>query len=197
MIDKINWQKVGGLVPAIIQDSVTGQVLMLGYMNQAALDMTQSQQIVTFYSRSKQRLWQKGETSQNILKVSSILLDCDQDTLLIQVQPQGPCCHTGASNCFNYKKSFDVLQQLESTIQSRQKNPTGGYTNQLLDSGINRIAQKVGEEATEVIVAALNEEQKLPDEVSDLFYHLLVLLNAKGLALSDCIDVLAKRMLIE
>lgn len=191
-----DFDKTGGLLPAIIQDYTTGKILMLGYMNKEALAKTKKDKRVTFYSRSKQRLWTKGETSGNFLDVVRMALDCDRDTLLIQVKPHGPVCHTGADTCFNEKnKNTTDLGFLERVIQNRKQNPTAtSYTNTLLQKGINAAAQKVGEEAVELIIEAKDNNTPLfLNEAADLMYHYLVLLAAKDHTLSDVIDVLQQR----
>jgi len=181
----IDFNKADGLVPVIIQDSQTLEVLMLGYMNQEAYEKTVKDKIVTFYSRSKNRLWTKGETSHNYLRVEDIHLDCDDDTLLIKVKPDGPTCHTGARSCFktNYNQNF--ILELENIIADRYANPKeGSYVNKMRNKGINKMAQKVGEEAVETVIAALVEtETDLINESSDLVFHLLMLLKEKGLSL--------------
>lgn len=191
-----NFEKGNGLLPAIIQDFYSQKVLMLGYMNEESLEKTRNEGKVTFYSRSKQRLWTKGETSGNFLMVKEIELDCDKDTLLITVIPVGPACHTGTDTCFGDKenKSTD-LGFLERTIQGRITNPKpGSYTNELLNKGINKVAQKVGEEAVELVIEAKdNNEELFLNEASDLMYHYLVLLAAKGYELNDVITVLKER----
>ncbi len=184
-----------GLVPAIIQDAATGKVLMLGFMNQAALQKTRDEKRVTFFSRSKQRLWTKGETSGHFLLVVSISEDCDQDTLLIKVHPQGPVCHTGSDTCFAETNRPDLLSRLEMTIRDRFQNPTeGSYVSSLVKKGINKIAQKVGEEAVELVIESKDSNDELfLGEAADLLFHYLVLLRAKGFGLQDVIDVLEKR----
>jgi len=197
----LDFDKTDGLIPAIIQDNTTGQVLMLGYMNQEALDKTQQEKLVTFFSRSKNRLWTKGETSGNTLEVISIAEDCDADALLIKVKPNGPTCHTGSTSCFgeeataNRIKAFQFLAQLESVIHERKANPAeGSYTNFLFERGINKIAQKVGEEAVETVIDAVaGELGTMKGEAADLLYHLLVLLAATGLELKDVVAVLQER----
>jgi phosphoribosyl-ATP pyrophosphohydrolase/phosphoribosyl-AMP cyclohydrolase len=192
---------MGGLLPAVIQDEQTSQVLMLGYMNQEALNKTQKEGLVTFFSRSKNRLWTKGETSGNTLKVVSITEDCDNDSLLIKVKPAGPTCHTGDTSCFGEDASakrvaaLQFLAQLEEVIQQRKANPTtGSYTNFLFDKGINKIAQKVGEEAVETVIDAVaGKTESIKGEAADLLYHLMVLLSATGLELSDVVEVLQER----
>jgi phosphoribosyl-ATP pyrophosphohydrolase/phosphoribosyl-AMP cyclohydrolase len=187
-----------GLIPAVIQDSITGKVLMLGYMNKEALEKTQAEEKVTFFSRSKQRLWTKGETSDNFLFVKKILVDCDGDTLLIKAQPAGPTCHTGADTCFNENNSgkavfLNYLQK--DIIRQRKQNPSEkSYTSQLFKRGINKIAQKVGEEAVEVVIEAKdNNDDLFKNETADLLFHLLVLLEEKNVDLDDVIDVLSSR----
>ncbi len=175
------------LIPAVIQHSLTSQVLMLGYMNEESLAKTKEEGKVTFYSRSKQRLWTKGETSGNFLNVVSIQEDCDQDTYLIKVLPEGETCHTGAYTCFGEKEPQGFLYELQQIIQERKNNPTANsYTSELFQKGTKKIAQKVGEEATEVILEAMdNNKELLTEEASDLMYHLLVLLADLGLELQD------------
>ena len=194
-IQKINFDKTEGLVPCIVQDSKTNVVLMLGYMNREALDKTLSEKKLTFFSRSRQRLWTKGETSGNFLHLIEVKLDCDYDTLLFKVQPEGPTCHTGSDTCFNEVNNFSSLEFLEKIIQERKKNPkAGSYTNQLLDSGINKVAQKVGEQAVELIIEAKDDNKELfLNEAADLMYHYLVLLAAKGYQLEDVLSVLRER----
>jgi phosphoribosyl-ATP pyrophosphohydrolase/phosphoribosyl-AMP cyclohydrolase len=182
---EIDFNKSDGLVPVVIQDAQTLEVLMLGYMNQEAYDKTVQDNIVTFYSRSKNRLWTKGETSNNFLHVQSIHIDCDNDTLLIKVKPDGPTCHTGSRSCFKTEYNQNFILELENIIADRYANPQeGSYVNKLRNKGINKIAQKVGEEGVETVIAALNEtETDLINESSDLIFHLLVLLREKGLSL--------------
>ncbi|HEY0611318.1 MAG TPA: bifunctional phosphoribosyl-AMP cyclohydrolase/phosphoribosyl-ATP diphosphatase HisIE [Chitinophaga sp.] len=185
-----------GLVPAIIQDAATLRVLMLGYMNQEALDKTLQEKKVTFFSRSKQRLWTKGEESGNFLLLQDVKLDCDNDTLLIKANPVGPVCHTGADTCWNeLNVSNDFLAKLESVITDRKNNPSEkSYTASLFAKGINKIAQKVGEEAVEVVIEAKdNNEELFLNEAADLLFHYLVLLNAKGYRLSNVLNVLKER----
>src|ERR1051326_2996976 len=183
------------LVPAIVQDADTNVVLMLGYMNEEAFSRTQKENRVTFFSRSKNRLWTKGETSGNFLNVKSILLDCDNDTLLIKAKPAGPACHTGADTCFNEKNFGNFLSKLQQIIKDRKNNPSEkSYTASLFKEGINKIAQKVGEEATEVIIEAKdNSPEKFKNESADLLFHFLVLLEAKNISLDEVIEVLEKR----
>lgn len=192
---KINFTKLNGLVPCIVQDASTSKVLMLGFMNEDAYQKTVRDKRVTFFSRSKQRLWTKGETSGNFLELVDILIDCDQDTLLVKANPKGPACHTGADTCFNETNDEWNLSSLEAIIQDRKANPQkGSYTNKLLDSGINKVAQKVGEEAVELVIEAKDDNKDLfLGEASDLLYHYLVLLTAKGYTLNEVLDVLKKR----
>ncbi|MBC5991790.1 bifunctional phosphoribosyl-AMP cyclohydrolase/phosphoribosyl-ATP diphosphatase HisIE [Pontibacter cellulosilyticus] len=197
----LDFEKAGGLVPAVIQDNATGQVLMLGYMNQEALEKTQQEGLVTFFSRSKNRLWTKGETSGNTLQVVSIAEDCDNDSLLIKVQPKGPTCHTGNTSCFGEEetskriKAIQFIAQLEEVIQQRKATPAeGSYTNFLFEKGVNKIAQKVGEEAVETVIDAVaGKLDTMKGEAADLLYHLLVLLAATGLELKDVVAVLEER----
>jgi phosphoribosyl-ATP pyrophosphohydrolase/phosphoribosyl-AMP cyclohydrolase len=193
--DKIDFTKLNGLVPCVIQDAVTLRVLMLGFMNEEAYLKTLSEKKVTFFSRSKNRLWTKGETSGNFFELIDILIDCDNDTLLVKVKPLGPACHTGADTCFNEVNNEWNIASLERTIQERVANPKeGSYTNSLLDSGINKVAQKVGEEAVELVIEAKDDNKELfLGEAADLMYHYLVLLAAKGYALEDVNEVLKKR----
>ena len=192
---KIDFSKSEGLVPCIVQDAKTSQVLMLGFMNEDAYQKTIREKRVTFFSRSKKRLWTKGETSGNFLMVADILVDCDQDTILIKANPVGPVCHTGADTCFNEKNDQWNLNSLEATIQSRKANPVkGSYTNSLFDAGINKVAQKVGEEAVELVIEAKDDNKELfLNEAADLMYHYLVLLTQKGFSLDDVLEILKKR----
>ncbi len=184
-----------GLVPVIIQDHVSHTVLMLGFMNEEAYGQTRKEGKVVFYSRSKQRLWTKGETSGNFLLVKEILTDCDNDTLLIKAEPLGPVCHTGADTCFNEKNTGFSLGKLEQVIKNRKDNPGAtSYTSSLFAKGINKIAQKVGEEAVELVIESKdNDEDKFLNEGADLLFHYLVLLQAKGYRLNDIIAILAGR----
>lgn len=186
-----------GLAPAIIQDSVTHKVLMLGFMNREALDRTQAEGKVTFYSRSRRKLWTKGEESGNFLLVKGIGIDCDGDTLLIKVLPLGPVCHTGADTCWNERnRREDFLEQLEEVIESRRREaaPEKSYVAGLFSKGINKIAQKVGEEAVELVIEAKDHDDNLfLNEAADLLFHYLILLNAKGYNLQDVVDVLQSR----
>jgi len=194
---KIDFKKYSdGLVPAVIQDYKTRKVLMLGFMNEAALQRTMSGGKVTFYSRSKQRLWTKGEESGNFLLVKEILSDCDDDTLLIKAEPLGPVCHTGADTCWSERNhNEDFLFYLEDIIRLRKaSNDNKSYVKQLFDKGMNKIAQKVGEEAVELVIEAKDNNRELfLNEAADLLFHYLVLLNAKEYNLQDVIDVLKKR----
>ncbi len=188
-----------GLVPAIIQDEITGKVLMLGFMNEEALSKTKEIKKVTFYSRSKNRLWTKGEESGNFLLLKSITADCDNDTLLIKVNPVGPVCHTGADTCFNEKnEANDFLFKLEKIIADRKNNPSeASYTSSLFKKGINKIAQKVGEEAVEIVIEAKdNNDDLFKGEAADLMFHYMILLQAKGFSLQDVIGVLKERNVV-
>lgn len=188
---------MGGLVPAIVQDNVTRKVLMLGFMNKEAYDKTVETGKVTFWSRTRNCLWTKGETSGNFLNVKEILLDCDQDTLLIKARPDGPVCHTGADTCWNEQNSVDLnfLSYLQDFIDRRHKEmPEGSYTTSLFKSGVNRMAQKVGEEAVETVIEATNgTDDRLIYEASDLIYHLIVLLTSKGHRIEELAAELVKR----
>lgn len=189
-------KSANGLIPAIIQDTMTNVVLMLGYMNEAAFDKTQQEKRVTFFSRSKNRLWTKGEESGNYLQVGSILLDCDCDTILVKATPAGPTCHTGSDTCFNEKNvSTLFLNELEAIIRDRKNNSTGSsYTASLFAKGINKIAQKVGEEAIELVIEAKDTNDDLfKAEAADLLFHYLILLQAKNFTLKDVIDTLKSR----
>ena len=194
---KINFNKYqDGLAPAIVQDDSTGKTLMLGFMNQEALDKTRESGKVTFYSRSKKRLWTKGEESGNFLILKHILVDCDEDTLLIKARPLGPVCHTGADTCFNEQNvPVNFLQHLESVIEARKTgNDDKSYVKQLFSRGINKIAQKVGEEAVELVIESKDDNQDLfLGEAADLMFHYLVLLNAKGSNLQAVISILESR----
>lgn len=192
---KLDFNKGNGLIPVIIQDAATLKVLMLGYMNEEALNKTRNEGKVTFYSRTKQRLWTKGETSGNFLEVDQILPDCDADTLLIKVKPKGSVCHKGTDNCFADESPKGFLGALEVTIDQRADvDPEKSYTARLLAGGINKVAQKVGEEATEVIIEAKDNDKNLfLSESADLLYHFMVLLKAKGVKLSEIEQVLKSR----
>ncbi len=184
-----------GLMPVIIQDNNTQKVLMLGFMNEEALNKTKKDSKVTFYSRSKQRLWTKGESSGNFLLAKEILTDCDNDTLLIKAEPKGPVCHTGADTCFKENNSQFSLQKLEQVIADRKANPAdSSYTSSLFAKGINKIAQKVGEEAVELVIESKdNSKEKFLGEAADLLFHYLILLQAKEYSLKDVEKVLAER----
>jgi phosphoribosyl-ATP pyrophosphohydrolase/phosphoribosyl-AMP cyclohydrolase len=192
-----DFSKLDGLLPAIIQDARTERVLMLGFMNEEAFQKTHAEKRVTFFSRTKDRLWTKGETSGNFLEVQSMTLDCDSDTVLIKALPTGPICHTGEDTCFTEQNesSRNFLRYLEGIIAERKTNPgEGSYTASLFEKGMPAIAQKVGEEATETVVASLAEDdESLLGESADLLYHLLVLLRERGLSLADVEKVLAQR----
>ncbi len=199
MKEHLNFDKLGGLVPAVIQDARTHQVLMVGFMNREALDTTFRDRKVTFWSRTRQRLWQKGETSGNFLEVVSASVDCDHDSLLIKAIPHGPVCHTGKFTCFGEKETVDigqVLRSLEETIQKRQtKMPEGSYTSTLFKEGTQRIAQKVGEEGVEVALAAVvGDRKRLKEESADLVFHLLVLLRQLNMTMTDVAEELRRRM---
>ncbi|MDP5077579.1 MAG: bifunctional phosphoribosyl-AMP cyclohydrolase/phosphoribosyl-ATP diphosphatase HisIE [Nonlabens sp.] len=201
----LNWNKgENGLLPVIVQDASTKAVLMLGYMNEEAFEKTLDEKRVTFYSRSKQRLWTKGESSENYLDVVSIAIDCDQDTILIQANAHGPTCHTGSTTCFDNASSEAIsnseqitftINDLEKTIHQRIDDKVeGSYTYSLIQKGINKVAQKVGEEAVETVIDAINGTEKdFLYEAADLMYHYIVLLKAKGFALKDIEAELAKR----
>lgn len=189
-VESIDFKKMNGLVPAIIQDSKSQKVLMLGFMNEEAYKKTVETGKVTFFSRTRNTLWTKGETSGNFLNVVDIKLDCDKDTLLIQVNPVGPVCHTGADTCWNEKNEVNpllFLTYLQDFIEKRHEEmPEGSYTTSLFKDGINRMAQKVGEEALEAVIEATNgTNERLVYEGSDFLYHLIVLLTAKGLRIED------------
>ncbi len=193
----INFEKYSdGLVPAIVQDNNTGKVLMLGFMNEAAVNATNELQRVTFFSRSKNRLWTKGEESGNYLLLKEIKVDCDNDSLLIKALPVGPVCHTGDDTCWGEKNiPADFLTELETIIAKRKADPLGdSYTSSLFNKGINKIAQKVGEEAVEVVIEAKdNDATAFKNEAADLLFHYLILLQAKGLVLNDIVAVLKER----
>lgn len=194
----LDFKKQGGLIPAIIQDADTNKVLMLGYMNEESLKKTQEIGKVTFWSRSRQCLWTKGETSGNFLNVVSIKEDCDNDTLLIKVHPDGPVCHTGSDTCFDEVNEADnimFIKTLQKFIEKRhQEMPEGSYTTSLFKAGVNKMAQKVGEEAVETVIEATNgTNDRLIYEASDLMYHLIVLLTSKGLSIEDIAIDLKKR----
>lgn len=195
-IDELDFQKNGNsLIPAIIQDYTTLKVLMLGYMNREALEKTLDDKKVTFYSRSKQRLWTKGESSGNFLFAREILKDCDNDTILIKAEAVGPTCHTGSNSCFNSGDDEGFIRKLQRVIERRKiERPQGSYTVELFDKGVNKIAQKVGEEAVETVIEAIDgNDERLIYEASDLIYHLLVLLACKNMNISDLEKELYKR----
>jgi len=191
------WEKMGGLIPAIVQDAQTSAVLMLGYMNQAALQQTLETQWVTFYSRSKQRLWVKGEESGHQLRLVDIVSDCDQDALLVLANPTGPVCHTGDATCFAKARPTDwaFIQQLERVIAEREQSRTNGsYVASLFDAGTRKIAQKVGEEGVEVALAAVDEDKTaFCAEAADLLFHLLILLMARQVTITQVVEVLKAR----
>jgi len=184
-----------GLVPVIVQDELTNKVLMLGFMNDHAFEKTKAEGKVTFFSRSKQRLWTKGETSNNFLLVKEIITDCDNDTILIKAMPLGPVCHTGADTCFNENNPAFSLGKLEEIITERKNNPAGNsYTSSLFEKGINKIAQKVGEEAVELVIESKDDDkEKFLGEAADLLFHYMILLQAKNYKLNNVIEVLAER----
>ena len=194
----IDFGKCGGLVPAIIQDATTNKVLMLGYMNQEALDKTKATGLVTFFSRSRQTLWTKGETSGNYLKLVDMKIDCDNDTLLVKANPTGPVCHTGTDTCWgetNESSPLTFLAQLQDFIEKRHEGmPEGSYTTSLFRDGLNRMAQKVGEEALELVIEATNgSNERMVYEGADMLYHLIVLLTSKGLRIEDLASELRER----
>jgi phosphoribosyl-ATP pyrophosphohydrolase/phosphoribosyl-AMP cyclohydrolase len=193
----IDFKKMEGLIPAVVQDALSGKVLMLGYMNEAALAKTEESGRVTFFSRSKNRLWTKGETSGNFLEVVSMQEDCDGDAILVKAKPFGPVCHTGADTCFEESNSSQTafIDQLRSIIKERKTNPTeGSYTAGLFAKGINKLAQKVGEEAVELVIEAKDDNKELfLGEAADLLFHYLVLLEAKGYELDEVVEVLKQR----
>jgi phosphoribosyl-ATP pyrophosphohydrolase/phosphoribosyl-AMP cyclohydrolase len=194
---RLDWNKGDGLLPAIVQHWLTGEVLMLGYMNAEALEATQRIGQVTFYSRSKTRLWTKGESSGHVLTLKSVRMDCDADTLLLQAAPQGPTCHKGTRSCFGdeVRPPLGFLAELDALIAQRHaQRPAGSYTTKLFEGGIRRMAQKVGEEGVETALAAVaQDDEALLGEAADLIYHLTVTLRARGLGLSDVSAVLAQR----
>jgi len=196
--EQIDFHKLNGLVPAVIQDNSTQKVLMVGFMNKEALEKTQETGKVTFFSRTKNRLWTKGEESGNFLNVVSMLVDCDNDTLLIKANPVGPVCHTGADTCFfetNKHADIQFLSYLQDFIDKRkQEMPEGSYTTSLFKEGTSKISQKVGEEAVETIIGAMaNDDENFIYEAGDLVYHLIVLLSHKGYRIDDVVDELKKR----
>lgn len=192
---KLDFDKSNGLIPVIIQDELTLQVLMLGYMNEEAFEKTKREGKVTFFSRSKNRLWTKGETSHNYLWLKKIDIDCDHDTLLIKVSPEGPTCHTGSYSCFEEQNAKGFVYKLQNIISQRiDEKVNGSYTYQLYQKGINKVAQKVGEEAVEVVIEAKDTDDVLfKNEAADLLYHYLILLKAKGFQLEDIEKVLFDR----
>ncbi|OOG71560.1 bifunctional phosphoribosyl-AMP cyclohydrolase/phosphoribosyl-ATP diphosphatase HisIE [Algoriphagus sp. A40] len=193
----IDFEKMGGLVPTIVQDALSGKVLMQGYMNAEALAKTQETSMVTFFSRSKNRLWTKGETSGNFMELVSWSGDCDGDSILIKANPRGPVCHTGADTCFDEINSSKTgfIDQLRTIIKDRKNNPTEkSYTASLFAKGINKIAQKVGEEAVEIVIEAKDDNKELfLGEAADLLFHYLILLEAKGYELDEVMEVLIER----
>jgi phosphoribosyl-AMP cyclohydrolase / phosphoribosyl-ATP pyrophosphohydrolase len=194
----IDFKKMEGLIPVVVQDSFTGKVLMLGYMNAAALAQTEASGRVTFFSRSKNRLWTKGETSGNFLEVVSIQEDCDGDAILVKAKPLGPVCHTGADTCFdeiNQSSQTAFIDQLRGIIKERKENPSSAsYTSSLFAKGINKLAQKVGEEAVELVIEAKDDNKELfLGEAADLLFHYLVILEAKGYELDEVVEVLKQR----
>lgn len=193
----LDWAKGDGLLPAIVQDADGGAVLMLGYMNREALAQTRASGRVTFFSRSRQRLWLKGETSGNFLLLQSLHADCDSDAILVRARPLGPTCHRGTQSCFGDDAAppLAFIAELDALIAGRQRDrPVGSYTTRLFDEGIRRIAQKVGEEGVEIALAAVvQDEAATRDEAADLLFHLLVLLRARGIALGEVVDVLRQR----
>lgn len=196
ILAQLDWEKVDNLMPVVIQNAISGDVLMLGYMNKEALNITLESKNVTFYSRTKQRLWTKGETSGNFLKLVNIYPDCDKDTLLILANPIGPTCHNGTESCFAPAQSqWGFLYELENILRERKNaSPDSSYTARLYASGTKRIAQKVGEEGVETALAAtVNDREELKNEASDLLYHLMVLLQDQSLSLSDVISCLQER----
>ncbi len=192
---KLNFKKGAGLIPAVVQDYDTKEVLMVAYMNEASLKKTFATKKVTFFSRSKNALWTKGETSKNYLRLKEIYSDCDNDSLLVLATPEGPTCHTGSQSCFRTKGTNSYfLIELQKVITERKKSlPSNSYTTKLFKSGINRIAQKVGEEAVEVVIASNLSKKQLVSESADLLYHLLVLLSAKNSSIEDVIEELNDR----
>ena len=196
---KLNWEKTNGLIPAIVQDDGSGRILMLGFMSPEALEKTLKTQLVTFWSRSRRRLWTKGETSGNHLRLKKISHDCDADALLVVVEPKGPCCHRGTLSCFAVDNEFaglEFLGYLEKLITDRRREmPPGSYTTELFTRGILQIAKKVGEEAVEVVLSASQEKQRSIEETADLLYHLLVFLNKREVALGEVLEELENRHL--
>jgi len=193
----LDWDKGEGLLPAVVQHARSGAVLMLGYMNRAALEETRRSGRVTFWSRSRQRLWTKGESSGHVLRLVGVRADCDRDTLLVQAEPEGPTCHLGTATCFGADSGLPLafLAELDALVARRERErPPGSYTTRLFEGGLRRMAQKVGEEGVETALAAVAQDQRaLLDEGADLLFHLLVLLRARGLGLGDVVQVLAAR----
>ena len=196
-IERLDWEKSGGLLPAVVQHWRGGSVLMLGYMNREALSQTLQSGKVTFFSRSRQRLWCKGETSGNFLEFKSVHPDCDADAILILAEPHGPTCHRGTASCFGDEAvpTMSILSELEDVIARRDlERPADSYTTRLLESGVRRIAQKVGEEGIETALAAVAQDQaSIASEAADLVYHLLILLRARGVAFGEVADILKSR----
>lgn len=196
-VSELDWNKGNGLLPAVVQDADTGTVLMIGYQNEAALRETRKRGRVVFFSRSRQTLWEKGESSGNSLHVIAITTDCDSDALLIRARPAGPACHTGATACFtDASPPLAVLAELERTVATRAaaQEPSGSYTAQLLAAGVQRVAQKLGEEGVETALAAVSRDDRaLADEAADLLFHLIVLLKSRGMSLADVAGTLAAR----
>jgi len=198
-VERLDWAKGGGLLPAIVQHARSGEVLMLGYMDAAALEQSRRTGLVTFYSRSRQRLWTKGEVSGHRLAMKSLRVDCDGDALLILAEPAGPTCHLGTSSCFgeraDVRPAMGFLAELDALVAGRHvERPAGSYTTQLFAAGIRRIAQKVGEEGVETALAAVaQDDRELLGEAADLVFHLTVLLRARGLPLADAVAELARR----
>ena len=195
---KLNYDKYpDGLVPAIVQDAKSGTVLMLGFVNEAALNVTNETSCVTFYSRSRQKLWTKGETSGNFLKLVSMHVDCDEDTILIKAEPAGPTCHTGQFSCFGtkHRSNLSLLDELETVIDERRSNSSErSYVSELFEKGMNKIAQKVGEEAVELVIEAKdNDAEAFRSEAADLLFHYLILLRAKDVSINDILKVLESR----
>lgn len=196
-VDTLDWEKVNNLMPCVVQDAVTGNVLMLGYMNQEALSTTLNKNLVTFYSRTKSRLWTKGESSGNVLQLVDLSVDCDNDSLLALVHPHGPTCHLGTETCWSHAESADsgFLFSLEKILAERKNaDPESSYTARLYQKGVKRIAQKVGEEGVETALAATaGDFEELKNESADLLYHLIVLLQSCDLSLSDAVAILRER----
>ncbi len=194
---KVDFEKMNNMVPAIVQDALSGKVLMQGFMNQEALEKTQATGMVTFYSRSKERLWTKGETSGNFLELVDMKVDCDGDSILVKANPRGPVCHTGADTCFfeENQSRTGFIDELRVIIKDRKNNPTDkSYTASLFAKGINKVAQKVGEEAVEIVIEAKDDNKDLfLGEAADLMFHYLVLLEAKGYELDEVMEVLIDR----